>query len=84
MLMSLANLNNIKEPTSYFHAKNDIISINDMNHEIEVLEANDTCELTSLPVGKKARGSKWVYKHSSRTVQLIDIKRISSLKAIIK
>lgn len=56
-----------------------------MKHEIEALEANDTWELTSLPAGKKAIDSKWVYKLKlNRMIQLRDIKRVSSLKAITK
>lgn len=56
-----------------------------MKHEIEALEANDTWELTSLPTGKKAIDSKWVYKLKlNRMIQLRDIKRVSSLKAITK
>ncbi|GKC68253.1 retrovirus-related pol polyprotein from transposon RE1 [Tanacetum coccineum] len=33
-----------------------------MNKEIEALEKNNTWELTTLPQGKIAIGSKWVYK----------------------
>ena len=33
-----------------------------MNKEIAALEANDTWELTDLPKGKKAIGSKWIFK----------------------
>lgn len=33
-----------------------------MKHEIDALEINGTWELTSLPTGKRAVGSKWVYK----------------------
>lgn len=33
-----------------------------MQSELEALEANNTWLLTSLPAGKKAIGSKWVYR----------------------
>ncbi|XP_074328434.1 uncharacterized protein LOC141666342 [Apium graveolens] len=33
-----------------------------MNKELVALSANNTCELTDLPKGKKVIGSKWVYK----------------------
>ncbi|GJT55828.1 retrovirus-related pol polyprotein from transposon TNT 1-94 [Tanacetum coccineum] len=33
-----------------------------MNKEVEALEKNNTWELTTLPQGKIAIGSKWVYK----------------------
>lgn len=33
-----------------------------MNKELDALEKNETWELTFLPKGKKAIGSKWVYK----------------------
>lgn len=33
-----------------------------MKQENETLEENDTWELTTLPAGKKAIGSKWFYK----------------------
>lgn len=33
-----------------------------MTKEIDALESNDTWELTQLPKGKKAIGSKWVYR----------------------
>ena len=33
-----------------------------MNDELDALELNDTWEITDLPSGKKAIGSKWIYK----------------------
>lgn len=33
-----------------------------MSAEITALQANNTWELVPLPKGKKAIGSKWVYK----------------------
>ena len=43
-----------------------------MNSEIQALEANDTWTLTTLPIGKKPIGCKWVYKikyHSDGTTK---------------
>lgn len=33
-----------------------------MQQELDALEANQTWHMTSLPPGKKAIGSRWVYK----------------------
>lgn len=56
------NSSHITEPKYYNQAKKDPNWISAMKKEIEALEANETWELTSLPEGKKAIGSKWVYK----------------------
>ena len=43
-----------------------------MQKQIEALMANNTWELVSLPAGKKAISSKWVYKvklHSDGTLE---------------
>lgn len=40
------------------HLKDDINWVNAMKHKIEALETNDSWELTSLPAGQKAIGSK--------------------------
>ncbi|CAM8953938.1 unnamed protein product [Rhodiola kirilowii] len=37
-----------------------------MDAEIASIEKNDTWELTTLPVGKKSIGVKWVYKTKCR------------------
>lgn len=52
----------ITESKYYNQVKNDPNWIVAMNKELEALENNETWELTSLPKGKKAIGSKWVYK----------------------
>lgn len=36
-----------------------------MQHELNALKSNHTWQLTSLPVGKKAIGCKWVYNLKS-------------------
>lgn len=32
-----------------------------MDHEIESIEKNETCQLTSLPIGAKKIGVKWIF-----------------------
>lgn len=58
----IANVMKILEPSSYNEAKNHSGWVAAMNKEIEALEANDTWSITDLPKGKKAIGSKWVYR----------------------
>lgn len=43
-----------------------------MNTEIEALESNKTWEITDLPRGKKAIGSKWVYKVKLKSDGTVD------------
>ncbi|GAA0184747.1 transmembrane signal receptor [Lithospermum erythrorhizon] len=50
------------EPRSYSEAVKDVGWRDAMNKELVALEQNKTCELVSLPPGKKAFGCKWVYK----------------------
>nr|GFD28814.1 cysteine-rich RLK (receptor-like protein kinase) 8 [Tanacetum cinerariifolium] len=38
-----------------------------MDAELEALEENGTWELTSLPPGKKAIGSHWIFKTKLKT-----------------
>lgn len=43
-----------------------------MNEELDTLEANNTWEITSLPINKRAIGCRWLYKtkyHSDGTVE---------------
>ncbi|KAK9087507.1 hypothetical protein Syun_029901 [Stephania yunnanensis] len=58
----LAVVSNIKEPTSYIQAQYDPVWVEAMNKELQALETNGTWSLTTLPPGKKAIGSKWIYK----------------------
>lgn len=51
-----------KEPSSYKKAALSEAWQAAMNTEIEALEKNNTWDLVPLPPGKKAIGSKWVYK----------------------
>lgn len=56
------NSSQVIEPKYYNQAKLDPNWIVAMDKEIQALEANETWVLTDLPKGKKAIGSKWVYK----------------------
>ena len=61
----VASLNNVlktKEPTTFHEASQDVRWCRAMQEELAALEKNGTWELTSLPEGKKALDSKWVYK----------------------
>ncbi|KAL8145624.1 hypothetical protein AgCh_003680 [Apium graveolens] len=48
--------------SSYKEASSNPLWIEAMNKEIHALQENKTWELVDLPKGKKAIGSKWVYK----------------------
>ena len=58
----LAAMTAEKEPASYVQAIKDIRWKEAMMKEIEALEANGTWTVEDLPQGKRALGSKWVYK----------------------
>ncbi|XP_019055631.1 PREDICTED: uncharacterized protein LOC109115749 [Nelumbo nucifera] len=58
----LGNVSQFQEPKSYKQASGQKEWVDAMNKELAALEQNETWELTALPVGKKAIGSKWVYK----------------------
>ena len=59
---SLFNVLAQPEPSTYEQAQGDPNWEEAMRKEIAALEANDTWEITDLPPGKKAIGSKWCYK----------------------
>ncbi|KAL0299213.1 UNVERIFIED_CONTAM: Retrovirus-related Pol polyprotein from transposon RE2 [Sesamum radiatum] len=50
------------EPSTFSQAQQHAEWREAMNHELTALEKNHTWELTTLPEGKRAIGSKWVYK----------------------
>lgn len=52
----------IVEPICYTEAATNPHWVKAMNEELTALASNDTWELTTLPVGKKPIGCKWVYK----------------------
>ncbi|GJR83506.1 putative RNA-directed DNA polymerase [Tanacetum coccineum] len=58
----VSNLNKSYEPSSFEEASKDINWINAMNNEMQALYENGTWELVDLPIGRKAIGSKWVYR----------------------
>lgn len=58
----LARLSNIQEPKNYDQAKTNAEWVKAMQQELAALESNNTWELTTLPEGKRAIGSKWIYK----------------------
>ena len=60
----------ISEPKYYNQAKNDPNWIDAMNKELEALESNETWELTFLPKGNKAIGSKWFIRLSCNLMEV--------------
>ena len=50
------------EPSTYAEAIKDECWREGMRNEIQALEDNETWTVEDLPPGKKAIGSKWVYK----------------------
>lgn len=58
----ISKICDLVEPTSYSEASQNPLWIEAMNKELLALSNNNTWELTDLPKGKKAIGSKWVYK----------------------
>lgn len=58
----LAHIDTGREPTTFSEAVKDKRWRDAMGAEIEALEKNGTWTLVSLPKGKRAIGSKWVYK----------------------
>ncbi|GJY68778.1 ribonuclease H-like domain-containing protein, partial [Tanacetum coccineum] len=58
----VSNLNKSYEPSSFEEASKDINWINAMNNEMQAFYENGTWELVDLSIGRKAIGSKWVYR----------------------
>ncbi|GJS69702.1 ribonuclease H-like domain-containing protein [Tanacetum coccineum] len=56
------NLNKSSEPTSHFKAVKKPNWIEAINNEIEALNRNNTWTDCDLPMGRKAVGSKWLWK----------------------
>ncbi|GJT18392.1 ribonuclease H-like domain-containing protein [Tanacetum coccineum] len=50
------------EPKTYLEASQHKHWVDSMNAEMDALYRNNTWELADLPVGRKAIGSKWVFK----------------------
>lgn len=58
----LTNISSISEPPSYDQAKGSKEWQEAMRKELDALEKNRTWEITELPPGCKAIGSRWVYR----------------------
>ncbi|KAL0451846.1 UNVERIFIED_CONTAM: Retrovirus-related Pol polyprotein from transposon RE1 [Sesamum latifolium] len=58
----MAALSTVYEPNHYLQAKGKMEWENAMNDELVALDKNHTWDVVDLPRGKKAIGSKWVYK----------------------
>ncbi|GJS49217.1 putative reverse transcriptase domain-containing protein [Tanacetum coccineum] len=63
---------NQREPKTYFEASKYSHWIDAMNQEMNALLRNGTWELVELPEGRKAIGSKWIYKIKFRSSGEID------------
>ncbi|GJZ76996.1 ribonuclease H-like domain-containing protein [Tanacetum coccineum] len=58
----ITELNKNIEPKSFWEASKDQHWVVAMNNEMNALYNNNTWEITKLPKGRKAIGSKWVFK----------------------
>ena len=58
----LSCLHDADEPESFQEAQDDPNWMQAMHDEISSIEKNQTWDLVELPIGKKAIGTKWVYK----------------------
>ena len=58
----IANITSTKEPHTYAQVILDPNWQKAMDEELSALQLNQTWTLTSLPVGQKSIGCKWVYK----------------------
>ncbi|GKC75984.1 ribonuclease H-like domain-containing protein [Tanacetum coccineum] len=58
----ITQLNKNFEPKSFFEASKFSHWIDSMNQEMNALFRNGTWEIVDLPIGRKAIGSKWIYK----------------------
>ncbi|GKA50903.1 ribonuclease H-like domain-containing protein, partial [Tanacetum coccineum] len=68
----ITQLNKTKEPKSYVEASNYPHWTDAMNQEMDALLRNGTWEMVQLPEGRKAIGSKWIYKIKFRSSDEID------------
>ncbi|GJW80502.1 ribonuclease H-like domain-containing protein [Tanacetum coccineum] len=68
----VTQLNKTREPKTYFEASKYSHWTDAMNQEMDALLRNGTWELVDLPEGRKAIGSKWIYKIKFRSSGEID------------
>ncbi|GJR72454.1 ribonuclease H-like domain-containing protein [Tanacetum coccineum] len=66
------SLNKSAEPSTFYEAIKDRNWIDAMSAEIAALNRNNTWTITTLPKGRKAIGSKWVYKIKYKSTGNID------------
>ncbi|GKC47944.1 putative RNA-directed DNA polymerase [Tanacetum coccineum] len=66
------NLNKTIQPKTYKEASTDSKWVEAMNLEMEALYRNGTWELTILPKGRKAIGSKWAFKINYKSIGEVD------------
>ncbi|MCO5581516.1 hypothetical protein L7F22_035401 [Adiantum nelumboides] len=60
--LAVFSLHDVEEPLSFDEAQNSKNWMAAMQSEFDALIENDTWTLCDLPLGKKAIGTKWVYK----------------------
>ncbi|GKD23982.1 ribonuclease H-like domain-containing protein, partial [Tanacetum coccineum] len=68
----ITQLNKTREPKSYFKASKYPHWTDAINQEMDALLSNGTWEMVELPEGRKAIGSKWIYKIKFRSSGEID------------
>ncbi|GJY29287.1 ribonuclease H-like domain-containing protein [Tanacetum coccineum] len=68
----VTQLNKTREPKTYFEGSKYSHWTDAMNQEIDALLRNGTWELVELPEGRRAIGSKWIYKIKFRSSGEID------------
>ncbi|KAJ8774987.1 hypothetical protein K2173_019991 [Erythroxylum novogranatense] len=68
----LCNVTATIVPRSFQEASQDERWVQAIESELQALENNHTWELTTLPLGKKAIGSKWVFKLKYKSDGTID------------
>ncbi|GKB48669.1 ribonuclease H-like domain-containing protein [Tanacetum coccineum] len=69
----VTQLNKNSEPKSYFKASKYSHWTDAMNQKMNALHRNGSWEIVDLPEGRKAIGSKWIYKIKYRSSGEIDI-----------
>ena len=63
----LASIHSLSEPSSYKEAVTDPLWQHAMSEELEALQKTHTWDLVPLPEGKRAIGSRWVYKIKTKS-----------------